>query len=110
MDRSSILKLRESRWVRLFDELDLEVELIPSEMPDLSMTYLGVGLDQLAKEVCSRAFVNFKNYEEDGKAVPNTLDARMELYGVPVLRARINTKLQEANAEVVTGEADAASD
>ena len=40
----------------------------------------------------------------------SALDARLELYRVPVFRQAINNALQAANNEVVLGEAVAASD
>ena len=118
MDRQTILTLRNPRWELLFDvknadgtlKCDIEVQLVPSEMPDLtSSKLLGQTSQMLEADICSKAFVDFKNFTEDGEAVPNTLDTRLELYRVPVFRQAINNALQAANNEVVLGEGDAAS-
>jgi len=112
MERKAFLALRNPRWETLFTEQDLEVQLVPSEMPDLTTAkLLGINNDHIAREICTNAFINFKGYEsEDGKPVPNTLDNRLELYGFPVVRKAIQNALEVRNFEVVAGENFAASD
>jgi hypothetical protein len=111
MERSSILALQQPRWEKVVGT-DLEVELVPVEMPDMSMfTIMGSMPADSEKMLCQRAFINFKNYTNGkGKDVENKLESRLELYRIPAIRVRINNLLQKANNEVITGEGSAASD
>jgi len=113
MDRRSLIALREEVWVKLWPntKLDLEVCLVPAEMPDLSTAQLiGMTSKSLATDLCTNAFVDFKNYVDNGAPVPNTLENRVEFYGFPAARAAINNQLQTLNVKVLEGEDDAVSD
>ncbi len=111
MERKAFLALRNPRWEKLFTEVDIEVELVPSEMPDLTtQKLLGVNSDGIARDICTNAFINFKGWEEDGEPVPNTLDNRLEMYSFPAIRKAVQNALEVRNFEVVTGENFAASD
>jgi len=113
MERKAFLALRNPRWEKLFSERDLEVEIVPSNMPDLTTAkLLGVNSDHIAREICTNAFINFRGYiDDDGKTpVENTLDNRLELYGFPVVRKAIQNALEVRNYETVVGEGSAASD
>jgi len=112
MQRKAFIALRDARWVTLFPDHDLEVELVPSEMPDLTtQKILGVSSDSVAKDICANAFKNFKGYADDeGNPIPNSFDTRMELYSFPVVRKAIQNSLEVCNLEVVAGEGFAASD
>lgn len=109
MDKRAFVALRSPRWVTLID--DLEVELVPASMPDMTMArVLGTTPDRLARDLCTNSFINFRGWEEDGSPIENTLDNRIELYSFPGLRAAINNALEAANADVLEGEGSAASD
>ena len=112
MERKAFLALRKPRWEKLFTDMDLEVELVPSNMPDFStQKLLGAKIEAVSRQVCTDAFINFRGYtDDDGKDLDNTLDARLELYGFPVVGKAINNALEVRNYEVVTGESSAASD
>ena len=111
MERKAFLALRKPRWEKLFTDMDLEVELVPSNMPDLTTAkLLGIKIDSLARDICTNAFISFRGYTDDGKDIPNTFDSRLELYGFPVVGKAINNALEVRNYEVVTGESSAASD
>jgi len=105
MKRGSLDKLKESKWVE-FDDLgsDLRVEIIPGAVKDIEELQNDVG-------VCRGAFLNFENFENsDGKPVENTLEARMELYALMPVRARIRQAVFDGHVDVFRGEGDAASD
>jgi len=113
MDRKALLALREQVWVTLWPntKLDLEVCLVPAEMPDLSTAQLiGTTSKSLTTDLCTNAFVDFRGYVEDGNPVPNTLENRVEFYGFPAARAAINNQLQSLNVKVLEGEDGAVSD
>ncbi len=111
MKRGDRNKLFEPRWERLFDQSDLEVQLVPGTMPDMtSGRLLGVTSVQLDRQVCTDAFTDFKNYtEDDGTPVKNTLEARLELFGTPVVKRAIINALETLNAELIVGEGNGAS-
>ena len=114
MDRRALVALNKPRWVRLFPERiadDLEVEIVPGKMPDMTLAQvLGKTPEAIKQDVCTNSFTNFRGYVEDGKSVDNTLPNRLEFYGFPPCRHWIDQRLQEANAEVVEGEESAVSD
>lgn len=111
MDIGGFKALRSPVWVTLFDGKDVEVELTPAAMPDLSTAQLlGTTHARLVKDICTNAFTDFRGIEADGKPLENTLDNRVDLYGYPAFRSAINAKLQELNFEPLVGEEDAASD
>ena len=112
MQRKAFLALREARWETLFTGHDLEVELVPANMPDLSTSkLLGVGNEHIAREICTNAFVGFRGYvDDDGQEIQNSLETRLELYGFPAVRKAIQNALEVRNYEVVTGESSAVSD
>lgn len=110
MQRSSTRALAQPRWVRLFDHDELEAELVPAGMPDLTGSRLwGITTEILEREMCTRAFVGFRGFEDDGRPIENSLEARIELYRVPAIRTAINNALQVLNNEILVGEAVAAS-
>jgi hypothetical protein len=111
MKRSVIAALAEPRWTRLFDELDLEVQLVPAGMPDFtSGKLLGVSSEHLDRQVCSKAFVDFRNYQDDdGTPIDNSMETRLELYQTPILRRGINNALEAMNGEIAMGESGADS-
>ncbi len=118
MERKAFLALRNPRWEKLFTEVDIEVELVPSEMPDLTtQKLLGMNSDSMARDICTKAFINFKGWVDEpteehpkGKPVANTLDNRLEMYSFPAIRKAIQNALEVRNFEVVTGESFAVSD
>ena len=111
MERKAFLALRNPRWEKLFTEVDIEVELVASNMPDLTtQKLLGVNNEVITRDICTNAFLNFRGWEEDGKPVPNTLDNRLEMYSFPAIRKAIQNALEVRNLEVVMGESSAASD
>jgi hypothetical protein len=111
MKRENILSLQQPQWEAIVGS-DLEVEIVPAEAPDFSMYVVtGTMTPEMQKYVCQRAFIDFKHYTNGtGEPIANTLDVRLELFGIPAIRSRIVNLLQQANNEVLTGEADAASD
>lgn len=114
MKRKDLMALRNPRWETLFSSgnNELEVEIVPSEMPDLTTAkLLGVNNSHIAKEICTNAFINFRGYiNEDGSEVPNDLDARLELYSFPQVRKELQSLLEVRNFEAVAGEEIAAND
>ena len=115
MERKAFLALRKARWERLFpDHSDFEVELVPSNMPDLTTAkLLGLSNSLVDRDICTNAFINFRGKDwraEDGSALQNTLDNRLEIYSFPNLRKAIQNSLEVRNMEAVTGEDFAASD
>ena len=106
MKRGSLAVLAEAKWVPL-ETIDLEIELIPGGMPDfMTARQLGLGA-ALDRQVCSNAFVGFRNYtEDDGTEIKNSLQARMELYRAPGIRMLINNALDNLNTEAILGEAE----
>ena len=111
MERKAFLALRNPRWEKLFPEVDLEVELVPSNMPDLTTAkLLGVENTVISRDICTNAFLNFRGWEDDGKPIPNTFDNRLELYSFPIVKRAIQQSLEVRNLEVVAGESFAVSD
>ncbi len=113
MERKAFLALREPRWESLFTGKDLEVELVPAEMPDLTTSkLLGLNNEAIALDICTSAFINFRGYiDDDGNQIDgDNFDNRMELYSFPVVRKAIQNALEVRNIEVVTGEEIAVSD
>jgi len=117
MERKAFLALREQRWEKLFPDVkdaDLEVLLVPSEMPDLTtQKLLGVNTENIARDICTNAFIDFRGKSwlaDDGSKIPNTLENRLEIYSFHTLRRNIQGALELRNMEAVTGESSAASD
>ena len=114
--RTAARGLSKPRWETLFkpEDVDLEVELVPSEMPDFAtQKLLGRSSEAIDRDVCERSFVNFRGKSwanEDGTPVENTLDARLEIYGVYAIRKAIQNALEAANYEIIVGETEGASD
>ncbi len=113
MERKAFLALRNPRWEKLFPEVDLEVELVPSNMPDFTTSkLLGVENVVISREICTNAFIDFRGYvDDDGNEIDGkNIDNRLELYSFPIVKRAIQQSLEVRNLEVVAGENFAASD
>ena len=114
MERKAFIALRKPRWEKLFKESDLEVELVPSNMPDLTTAkLLGINNEHIARDICTNSFVDFRGKDwcaDDGKKLDNTLENRLEIYSFPSLRLAIQQYLEMRNLEAVTGEPLAVND
>lgn len=110
MKRESILRLVEPVWI---DEIvpgdPLAIAIIPANSSAMEPLLFDPTSELARRRVCEKFFVNFRGYEEDGKPVPNTLDARLELFGYNPVRGRIVSKMHEINEAVEKGEDFAAS-
>lgn len=101
MRRSRVLGLRAERWVRPIEGDDLEIAVLPAGTQDV---LLGG-----PREACRSVFVNFRGYtDDDGKPIPNDIEARLELYLVSAVRQAVNRAVQEAQTEIERGESPAA--
>jgi len=110
MKRSSVLKLRETVWKKAMDNDPLEIAVVPSGTGSVSSMAMFGGADESAKrEVCTKVFVDFRNYvEDDGTEIKNSIDARLELFATQPVRNAIIEAIGEANEGLAQGEASAA--
>lgn len=106
LQRGQILALRERVWIDVPEIPGLELEIDPSEA-----ALLGTVVDNelTDRRICERVLTGFRGYEDDGKAVPNTLEARLELWSVPLIRRRVNNKTIEISDRIVQGEGSGGS-
>ena len=112
MKRSAILNLKQEVRREVPGSNGLFVIVVPSEAENV-FDGAANAQDPMVKtrRVCQRVFIGFEGYtEDDGKPVENTVEARMELYGVPPIRSFIDNLVLETNLEAVAGEDDAVSD
>ncbi len=112
MNRGTIEKLLERRWVKLFPTTDTEVCLVPYGMPESAGgRYFVQNTDSSDKQFCEDAFVDFRNWNnDDGTPVPNTLDERLFFFRAPNVRRKITHLLEEMNLEIIKGEDSGGSD
>jgi len=112
MKRSSVLKLREIVWGSVMQNDPTQIAVIPSGVGSVSSLGMLSGADESTKrEVCKLVFVDFKNYhEDDGTAIANSIEARLELFNTQPVRNKIVELISEANEALAEGEAAAASD
>ena len=111
MRRSDVLKLREKRSVPVTGVDGLEVTVVPSAGTTLAGMTRDLLTDEQKAWLCRSVFVDFKGYtEDDGKAIPNTMKARLELIDCAAVFYTVQAEAIKAQAELVQGEADAASD
>jgi hypothetical protein len=111
MKRGAVAGLQKSIWVKPLKDDELELELVPSAGSRIIRSF-DLQTDEFTDRVaCDKVFVNFKNYfEDDGEVVPNTLENRLQLYGVMHIKEAIKAELINTHHKVVTGEDDADSD
>ncbi len=110
MNRGILEKLCAEHWVKLFDKSDLEVCLVPSGMPGMMAEMLGVENDSVARKVCTDAFTNFRNWENpDGTIPENTIEERLSIFSMPLVRQVMREKLQTLNQEITLGEGSSGS-
>ena len=112
MKREAVLALKEKQWITPMPEEDAEFQvcIVPAEASALTGLF-GTDAVRGAKELCTRAFVDFKGYENGGGvAVQNTLPARLELFSVLAIRRSIIEALGEQNEAVTRGEGSGGSD
>jgi len=109
MRRSSLATLSDMAWVPVEND-----PLLCGVVPSASHVLVGMlaGGEAGRREVCKKVFVDFKNYfEDDGEtAVPNTIEARMELFNWRPARDAIVDAITKAHEAIAEGEDDAASD
>jgi hypothetical protein len=114
MKRTDLLKLRLARWEKLFagTPAEIEVKIVPSEMPSMMGGFLGISTAQIVDRIVERAWIDFRGYEDEhGNPIPNTVDERRELYTtVPNFRDALNNTLQAVNNELMLGEDNSGSD
>ncbi len=109
MRRSSVLSLREERWVKVTETDDLEVRVVPSAYTAIASLRDDTPTDQQKADICRRVFVDFKNYtEDDGTPVKNSLAARLELIDAAVVFYAIQVELIDVHSEIAKGEEVAA--
>ena len=110
MKREAVLRLKEKIWCEGVVD-DLAVAIIPSSAAVTYMLLADPISERLHRQVCEQFFVDFRNWEDnDGNAIPNTLEARMEIWAlVTPARAAMAERVREIEAEVFAGEAVAAS-
>ena len=110
MKRSSVLKLKEPVWVTPVVGDPLEVSIVPAEASMLALIWAGAD-EASQRTFCTDAFIGFRGYtEEDGKPVADTVENRMDLFGVMPVRRKIVTSLQELAEIQAEGEGSADSD
>lgn len=111
MKRSSLLGLREPRWISVDGDPDLQIKIIPSAAAETSALLFAPTDERVIRRICTKLFVDFQGYFEDnGEAIQNSLAARVELYGWgPVARAIAN-ECDKLMNEVAQGEGSAGSD
>ena len=118
MRRSTVLALRNEKWLPISEVLDdsgericdLEVCVIPSAGTTMPGIRQGA-LDERQKlAICASVFTNFRNYEDDdGKPIPNSLEARLELLEMSAVFYAVQAHVLEAQGAVIQGEAVAVS-
>ena len=110
MKISAINALSERQWIDVQEIEGLEVCIVPARASDvLSLT--GAHNRIHDRQVCQHAFVDFRGvFEDDGTPSANTLETRISIYEVIVIRNAIGAALITANEAATLGEGDAASD
>lgn len=111
MKVDKFLGLREVRWVEILEGHDFEVAIVPAAA-DSAFGSLRQDVDPIIKanRVCSRAFVNFRNAELNGKTLENTIENRLMLYSQLSIQRAIDALLFAENAKVLEGEESGGSD
>lgn len=105
MKRSNVLKLREPIWRDVEGGDGLRVCIQPSEAKLLDAFPIN------EKLICQKAFTNFEGYtEDDGTPVRNSLQSRLELFDVQIVRNEVASGLRESQESIEQGEDSAASD
>ncbi len=113
MKREAIQALNQTKWVKLFEADPLEVALKPSQARLLQHLFLGTRAAEkkAIKQICQLAFTDFRGYfNGDGSEIPNSLQARVELFTTMEIGRRIQEELIECNELTAQGEEGAASD
>lgn len=107
MRRETVTALGETVWFKPCDDSDLEIAIVPAKLTEFAQPF---GVDAFTEERAARdGLVDFRNYTEGGKPVPNTLAIRRELLTIVPVRNAIKSKVLELNGEVSKGEVSAAS-
>ena len=110
MKRSVVQALAEKVWGEPIDGDPLRVAVVPANAGVMGELF-SLSSDAGIMAVCERVFVAFENYtEDDGAEVPNTLDARMELFRVLAVRRWVINTTREVNDNATMGESDAGGD
>lgn len=106
MLRSKVKKLDDPTWVDVPGS-DLKLCVKPSGAGSFGRLFLDPNDEDTIKQICETTFVDFDGYEDDTNGevhpIPNTIEARMELYSVTVVRTIINTEVNRLQSEVVKG-------
>lgn len=106
LQRQTVLSLREKRFVPVKDIPGLELEVVPAEARLLAQVVEG---DATTRQICSEVFVGFRGYLDGANEVPNSLDARLELWTVALVQQAVRNEVIRINNAVARGEAPAAS-
>jgi hypothetical protein len=112
MKRSTVEKLSEVAWVQCVEGDPLEVGIVLSAANLVTRHLHGLGNDSTrAREICTRAFVNFRGFtEDDGTEVPNTIENRLWLWwNCPLVEAAVIAELLKVDERIREGEDVAAS-
>ena len=105
MDRVRVVALRDRVWFRPIEDDDLEVAIVPAAAGAVTGMFSPLTAEAAARRICSTAFVDLRGYHNGAEDVPNSLEARLELFGVLAVRGAIIDRLTDLNAEVTRGEA-----
>ncbi len=110
MRRSALLKLREKMWVGIEND-PMRCCVIPSAASGFSvLAQFGMMGDDVKDEFCRKVFVDFENYnEDDGTAIPNSLEARREIYDWRPAQEAITACIGRITRDAAEGEAVAVS-
>jgi hypothetical protein len=109
--RSSVIKLRENHWFKPAPDAHPELELciVPSA-GTVALDSSGLTPDQHARIVCRDVFIEFRGYvDDDGKAVPNDSDARLELWAMFPISTAIRGEIIQLQTDAFVGEGNAVS-
>ncbi len=113
MLRSQINKLKETQWVKI-EGSDLEVCITPIGAPTIGKLFLNPSDEVVIREICESVFVDFRNYHDDTNgerhAIPNSIDARVELYQIVPIRQAIHEATNNAQREAIEGNVSGGSD
>ena len=106
MLRSKVKKLDDPTWVEVPGS-DLKLCVKASGSSSLARLFLDPNDPDTIKQICEAAFIDFSGYEDDTNGevhpIPNTVEARVELYGVAVIRHIVNQEINRLQSEVVQG-------
>lgn len=112
--RIGLKKLAEAFWFPPIPDLDPEaqVAIVPA-MAAYAMEGITGATDPKLKaaRICRFAFTDFRGFtEDDGTAIPNTVENRIALYMLPQIAIPIDNEIMRLSGEAIQGEDDAACD